>query len=225
MNKNESALVLFSGGQDSTTSLYWAKNEFKEVRTIGFHYGQRHHFETEVAKNLARIADVEFDLVEISSLSQLSPNALTNNSISVDSVKPQNSLPNTFVPGRNLIFLTYAAAFAYSRGIKHLVTGVSQTDYSGYPDCRDGFVKSATKTINLAMEKDFVIHTPLMRKNKEAIWELADELGIFDLVRYNTLTCYNGIMADGCGKCPACLLRDAGLKKYLKKKEKRIKSL
>lgn len=219
MNSEESALVLFSGGQDSTTCLFWAKNEFKSVRAIGFNYGQRHNYEVEVAKTISRIAEVPFEEISIDILSKTVHNSLTDLSIEV-APKPENELPNTFVPGRNLIFLTYAAILARSYGIKHIITGISQTDYSGYPDCRDKFVKSAEKTINLALLTDVEIHTPLMFKSKEQIWKLSDDLGIFDLVRHNTLTCYNGIMSTGCGKCPACLLRNQGLAKYLKKRDK-----
>lgn len=222
MKSEESALVLFSGGQDSTTCLFWAKQQFKEVRTVGFNYGQRHNYEVEVAKTIARIAEVPFELITIDILSKTIDNSLTNPDIEVEP-KPENALPNTFVPGRNLILLTYAAILARNYGIKHLITGISQTDYSGYPDCREKFVKSAQKTINLALETDIEIHTPLMFKSKEVIWELSDELGVFDLVRHNTLTCYNGIMSTGCGKCPACLLRNQGLEKYMKKREKLLK--
>ncbi|MEI7676716.1 MAG: 7-cyano-7-deazaguanine synthase QueC [Bacteroidales bacterium] len=222
MKNNESALVLFSGGQDSTTCLFWAKKEFKDVRTVGFNYGQRHNYEVEVAKTIAKIADVPFELITIDILSKAIDNSLTNLDIEV-APKPKDELPNTFVPGRNLIFLTYASILARSYGIKHIVTGISQTDFSGYPDCREKFVKSAQKTINLALESDIEIHTPLMFKSKEVIWQLSDELGVFDLVRHNTLTCYNGIMATGCGKCPACMLRNSGLDRYLKKREKLLR--
>ena len=222
MKNNESALVLFSGGQDSTTCLFWAKKEFKDVRTVGFNYGQRHNYEVEVAKTIAKIADVPFELITIDILSKAIDNSLTNLDIEV-APKPKDELPNTFVPGRNLIFLTYASILARSYGIKHIVTGISQTDFSGYPDCREKFVKSAQKTINLALESDIEIHTPLMFKSKEVIWQLSDELGVFDLVRHNTLTCYNGIMAAGCGKCPACMLRNNGLERYLKKREKLLR--
>lgn len=222
MKSEESALVLFSGGQDSTTCLFWAKKEFKNVRTVGFNYGQRHNYEVEVAKTIAKIADVPFELITIDILSKSIDNSLTNLSIEVEP-KPADALPNTFVPGRNLIFLTYASILARSYGINHIVTGISQTDFSGYPDCREKFVKSAQKTINLALETEIEIHTPLMFKSKEVIWQLSDELGVFDLVRHNTLTCYNGIMADGCGKCPACMLRNQGLERYIKKREKQLK--
>ena len=149
--------------------------------------------------------------------------SLTNASIEMDQEKPEDSYPNTFVPGRNMVFLTFAAILARGKGIYHLVTGVSEADYSGYPDCRDTFVRSLNVTLNLAMDEQFVIHTPLMDRDKSEVWELSDELGVFDLVRTQTLTCYNGVMAEGCGHCPACKLRKDGLEKYLKRKEENQK--
>lgn len=215
---NESALVLFSGGQDSTTCLFWAKRHFKKVYALSFLYGQKHQKEVDIARNIAEKADVEFHLMDASFISKLGSNSLTDSSIEMDQEKPADSFPNTFVPGRNLFFLSIAAVFAREKGVRHLVTGVSQTDFSGYPDCRDSFVKSLNVTINLAMDEQFVIHTPLMWIDKTETWALADELGVFDLVRNETLTCYNGIPADGCGHCPACKLRNHGLQEYLKRK-------
>ena len=136
----------------------------------------------------------------------------------MDQEKPADSYPNTFVPGRNMVFLTFAAILARSKGIFNLVTGVSEADFSGYPDCHDTFVRSLNVTLNLAMDERFVIHTPLMDRDKSEVWELSDTLGVFDLVRTQTLTCYNGIMAEGCGHCPACKLRREGLEKYLKRR-------
>nr|WP_320039755.1 7-cyano-7-deazaguanine synthase QueC [uncultured Bacteroides sp.] len=215
---NESAVVLFSGGQDSTTCLFWAKRHFKKVYALSFLYGQKHQKEVDIARNIAEKADVEFHLMDASFISKLGSNSLTDSSIEMDQEKPADSFPNTFVPGRNLFFLSIAAVFAREKGVRHLVTGVSQTDFSGYPDCRDSFVKSLNVTINLAMDEQFVIHTPLMWIDKTETWALADELGVFDLVRNETLTCYNGIPADGCGHCPACKLRNHGLQEYLKRK-------
>ena len=157
-------------------------------------------------------------------ISQLAHNSLTDTSIPMDSEKPADGVPNTFVPGRNLFFLSIAAVYAREHGIKHLVTGVSQTDFSGYPDCRDSFIKSLNVTLNLAMDDSFVIHTPLMWIDKCQTWALADELGVLDLIRHRTLTCYNGIVGDGCGHCPACTLRREGLEAYLKLKEKQPES-
>ncbi|MFA6863649.1 MAG: 7-cyano-7-deazaguanine synthase QueC [Dysgonamonadaceae bacterium] len=212
---NEDALVLFSGGQDSTTCLFWAKEQFKTVTALCFSYGQRHSQEVENARRIAKKADVPFEVMDATIISHLSPNSLTDNKIEMDQEHPADSFPNTFVPGRNMLFVTFAASLAFSRDIRHIVTGVSEADYSGYPDCRDTFMHSLNTTINLAMDKHFLIHTPLMWRNKAKVWELADELGVFDLVRNETLTCYNGIIADGCGKCPACKLRKKGLDEYL----------
>jgi len=217
MYNKESVLVLFSGGQDSTTCLYWALRNFSSVRTLCFTYGQRHSKEVEVAKMIAEEVNVPFQLLDASIISQLSVNSLTSD-IAMDQEKPEDSYPNTFVPGRNLLFLTFAAVIARSHGIRHIVTGVSEADYSGYPDCRDTFILSANTSINLAMDEHFQIHTPLMWRDKTAVWQLADELGVFDIIRNKTLTCYNGIIADGCGHCPACVLRKQGFENYLKVK-------
>lgn len=215
METNESALVLHSGGQDSTTCLFWALKNFKEVWTLCITYGQRHACEVEAAQKIAKNAGVPFLALDAGIISLLSDNSLTNHDLVMDQEKPENSYPNTFVPGRNLFFLTFAAVIARSHGIKNIVTGVSQADYSGYPDCRDTFIRSANVTLNLAMDEQFIIHTPLMWLSKAETWALADELGVFDTVRNDTLTCYNGIIADGCGHCPACKLRNDGLKEYL----------
>jgi len=216
MQNNQSALVLFSGGQDSTTCLYWAIKHFNEVRTLCFTYGQRHSIEVEAARQLAAEANVPFQVLDASIISQLADNSLTNFALTMDQDKPENSYPNTFVPGRNLFFLTFGAVIARTHGIRNLVTGVSQADYSGYPDCRDTFIRSANATLNLAMDEHFIIHTPLMWLSKAETWALADELGVFEIVKNKTLTCYNGIIAGGCGQCPSCKLRNAGLREYEK---------
>ena len=216
---NNKALVVLSGGQDSTTCLFWAKKEFKEVYAISFNYGQKHQHETAIAQSIAERAGVSFKLMDIYFISQLATNcSLTDSSIKMDEEKPEGSFPNTFVPGRNLFFLSIAAVYARSLGIRDIVTGVSQTDFSGYPDCRDSFIKSLNVSLNLAMDEQFVLHTPLMWKDKAETWEMADNLGVFDIVRNETLTCYNGVVGDGCGHCPACLLRRKGLEVYLEKK-------
>ena len=231
MNK-ETALVVFSGGQDSTTCLFWALKHFKKVMALTFTYGQKHVREVEVAEQIAAKAgeiarqnglnegggDVEWHVMDVSFISQLSRNSLTDSSIVMDKEKPAGGPPNTFVPGRNLFFLSVAAVFARERGINHLVTGVSQTDYSGYPDCRDAFIKALNVSLNLGMDEQFVIHTPLMWIDKAQTWAKADKLGVLDLIRHETLTCYNGIPGDGCGQCPACQLRREGLELYLKTK-------
>ncbi len=213
--KNQDAIVLFSGGQDSTTCLFWAKREFKKVYALCFTYGQRHSQEVENARRLAELADVEFINLDTTVISHLAPNSLTNKEIIMDKEKPSDSYPNTFVPGRNLLFLTFAATIAYAKDIRHIVTGVSEADYSGYPDCRDTFIKSANATLNLAMDKQFVIHTPLMWRTKKEVWQLSDELGVFDLIKNETLTCYNGVQAGGCDDCPACIIRNKGLEEFL----------
>lgn len=216
---NSRALVVFSGGQDSTTCLYWAKERFEQVHALSFTYGQKHVREVEVAADIARRAGVPFSSMDVSFISSLAQNSLTDTSIAMDESKPQDGPPNTFVPGRNLFFLSIAAVFARERGIRHLVTGVSQTDFSGYPDCRDSFIRSLNVTLNLGMDEQFVIHTPLMWMDKCGTWAMADRLGVLDLVRHHTLTCYNGIPGDGCGHCPACKLRREGLEEYLLQKE------
>lgn len=218
--KESEALVVFSGGQDSTTCLYWALRNFKKVTTITFSYGQKHSNEVEMARAIAEKAGVEFNLQDVSFISRIGTSSLTDSSIEMDQEKPADSVPNTFVPGRNLFFLSVAAVFARERGIRHLVTGVSQTDFSGYPDCRDSFIKSLNVTLNLAMDDQFVIHTPLMWIDKAETWALADKLGVLDIIRNETLTCYNGVPGDGCGHCPSCKLRNEGLKAYLADPEK-----
>ncbi len=223
---DEGVLVVLSGGQDSTTCLFWAKQYFKDVYALSFQYGQRHNEETELARKMAERAGAHWELMDLSFISSLSDNSLTNASIQMDEEKPEGTPPNTFVPGRNLFFLSVAAVYARSHGVRHIVTGVSQTDFSGYPDCRDSFIRSLNVSLNMAMDEQFVIHTPLMWIDKAQTWQLADELGVFDLVREQTLTCYNGVKGDGCGHCPACHLRKAGLDKYLKQKaEGRVKPL
>ncbi|NDV81910.1 7-cyano-7-deazaguanine synthase QueC [Bacteroides sp. 51] len=215
MMNMESAVVLFSGGQDSTTCLFWAKKQFRKVYALSFLYGQKHAHEVQQAKKIAEEAGVEFHVMDVSFIGQLGRNSLTDLTLEMDKEQPAGSVPNTFVPGRNLFFLSIAAVFAREKEVYHLVTGVSQTDYSGYPDCRDSFIKSLNVTLNLAMDEQFVLHTPLMWLDKAQTWALADELGVFDLVRNDTLTCYNGIIGDGCGDCPACKLRKQGLETYV----------
>ena len=192
---NNSAVVLLSGGQDSTTCLFWAKERFKNVYALGFKYGQRHENETEIAAKIAAIANVPFKVCNIDMLKQLTSNSLTDNSMIMDSEKPADSFPNTFVPGRNMIFITYAAGYAYSIGAHNIVTGVSQADFSGYPDCRNTFIKSVNASVNLAMDYEFEIHTPLMWRDKEAVWELSYQLGVLDIIKNKSLTCYNGVIA------------------------------
>ena len=214
--KNEKAVVVFSGGQDSTTCLFYAKEHFKEVELVTFQYGQRHDLEIKVAEDIAKEQGLKHHILDMSLLSQLSPNALTDHSMQIEN--DENGIPNTFVPARNLLFLSFAGALAYQIRAKHIITGVCETDFSGYPDCRDSFIKSMNLSLNLSMDKDFVIHTPLMWLNKKETWALSDQLGALDYVREKTLTCYNGVMSDGCGECPACKLRKQGLDQYLETK-------
>lgn len=217
---NDTALVVFSGGQDSTTCLYWAKREFKNVRAISFIYGQKHVLEVELAKNIAKEANVELEIMDVSFISKLSTGcSLTDTSLEIEEEKKDgDTFPSTFVPGRNLFFLSIAAVKARELGIRHIVTGVGQSDFSGYPDCRDSFIKSLNVTLNLAMNEQFILHTPLMWLDKAQTWALSDELGVLDVIRHKTLTCYNGVIGDGCGHCPSCKLRNNGLKKYLETK-------
>ncbi|WP_286232321.1 7-cyano-7-deazaguanine synthase QueC [Neobacillus mesonae] len=212
--KNEKAVVVFSGGQDSTTCLFWALKNFREVEAVTFDYNQRHLLEIECAERIANEVGVRHHILDMSLLNQLAPNALTRSEIEVKD-GAEGELPSTFVPGRNLLFLSFAGVLASQVGAKHIITGVCETDFSGYPDCRDMFVKSLNVTLNLAMDDNFVIHTPLMWINKTQTWALADELGKLDFVREKTLTCYNGVISDGCGECPACVLRKRGLEEYL----------
>lgn len=217
----DTALVVFSGGQDSTTCLFWAKRAFAHVRAISFIYGQKHVKEIELARSIAAEAGIPLEVKDVSFIGSLGRNSLTDSSIKMDEEKPENSVPNTFVPGRNLFFLSIAAVYAREQGIRHIVTGVSQTDFSGYPDCRDSFIKSLNVTLNLAMDDEFVLHAPLMWLDKAETWALADELNVLELIRHKTLTCYNGIPGDGCGACPACTLRRKGLEKYLSNRNPR----
>ena len=215
MNK-EKAVVVFSGGQDSTTCLFWAKKRYKEVIAVSFDYGQKHSLELECAKDICKKYDVEHHIMDLNLLNQLAPNSLTRVDIKVDKKKEEDKLPNSLVDGRNMLFLTFVAVFAKQRGINTIITGVSQSDFSGYPDCRDVFIKSLNVTLNLAMDYQFEVLTPLMWIDKAETWKLADDLGVLDIVKNETLTCYNGIKGNGCGECPACTLRKNG---YLKFKE------
>lgn len=227
---NETALVLFSGGQDSATCLAWALSRFGCVETLGFHYGQRHAIELDCRAALrdgmtsvdpgweGRLG--ESHTLDIPTLGAVSETALTRDvAIEMD----KDGLPNTFVPGRNLIFLTFAATLAYRRGIRHIVGGMCETDYSGYPDCRDETIKALQAALNLGMDRDFALHTPLMWLDKAETWKLAEDLGgaaLVDLIRDQSHTCYlgeRGARHDwgyGCGECPACRLRARGWQQY-----------
>ncbi|MFA5878765.1 MAG: 7-cyano-7-deazaguanine synthase QueC [Candidatus Margulisiibacteriota bacterium] len=201
------ALVLLSGGQDSTTCLAIALKAFpNQVEAIGFNYGQRHLAELKAAEKIARIAQIPFKVLDLSLLGQITHNALTSKEIKIE--QNQGQLPSTFVDGRNMVFLLFAAIYAKNKNIKNIYIGACQTDYSGYPDCRDEFIKSANQTLNLAMDYEFKIITPLMWLTKAEEIKLMQLLG--NLAWYqHTLTCYEGINPP-CGICPACKLRAKG---------------
>jgi 7-cyano-7-deazaguanine synthase len=222
----QSALVLFSGGQDSTTCLAWALDRFERVETIGFDYRQRNRVELDARPKVRAAIAAAFPhwrpklgddhLLDLAALAEISDSAMTRD---VAIAARADGLPNTFVPGRNLLFLAFAAALAYRRGIRRLVTGVCETDYSGYPDCRDDTIKALQVALNLGMATRLIVETPLMWIDKAATWRLARDLGgdtLVDIVREDTHTCYEGDRSRrhewgrGCGQCPACALRAAG---------------
>ena len=235
MTASEKALVLFSGGQDSTTCLAWALDHYQEVETIGFDYRQRHSIELDCRLTvLQKIRSLmpawrnklgEDHLIDLPVLNKISDTALTRDvEISLDG----NGLPSTFVPGRNLVFLTFAGIVAYRRGSKHLVAGMCETDYSGYPDCRDDTVKAFQVAMNFGMDTRFVIHSPLMWSDKADTWALAEKLGgetLINLIIEETHTCYLGDREQrhpwgyGCGTCPACVLRLDGWENFSKRTE------
>ena len=204
------ALVVLSGGQDSTTCLYWAIERFglDNVSSVTFDYGQRHRIELDCARDVAAFAGIPNEVLPIDTFAALGGDALTDDIDVQAAPLAETGLPNTFVPGRNLIFLTFAAAYAYRRGIADLVTGVAETDYSGYPDCRETTIASLQQTLCLGMEAEIRIHAPLMHRSKQATVELAGELGALPAMAM-THTCYNG-KRPPCGACPACLLRAKG---------------
>jgi len=227
---NNKALVLFSGGQDSSTCLAWALSRFDYVETIGFDYGQRHSVELLCRTNVRVAIETSFQdwasrlgddqTIDFGVLGAISETALTRD---VEIAMQENDLPNTFVPGRNLLFLTIGACIAYRRGLKHIVGGMCETDYSGYPDCRDDTIKALQAAINLGMGSRYVFHTPLMWIDKAQTWQLARQLGgeaFVDVLIEHTHTCYQGDRSArhawgyGCGKCPACLLRAEGFHRF-----------
>lgn len=230
----EKALVLFSGGQDSTVCLAWALERFGAVETVGFDYGQRHAVELACRPDVMAALRAEFPewagrlgedhMADLSVLATLGDTALTREA---EIAMGADGLPNTFVPGRNLVFLTIAAAIAYRRGARHIVAGMCETDFSGYPDCRDDTVKAMQLALNLGMDRRFVLHTPLMWIDKAETWAMAEDLGgaaLVDLVRERTHTCYLGVRdtlhdwGHGCGACPACELRAKGYARYWARK-------
>ena len=230
MKKKNTALVLFSGGQDSTVCLAWALARFDQVETVGFDYGQRHAVELEARPKVRAAIGEHFPqwkkklgadhVLALDVLKAIGGSALTD---AVRIEMGQNGLPTTFVPGRNLLFLTVAAALAYRRGSRDLVAGMCETDFSGYPDCRDATIKAMGQALDLGMDTKFVVHTPLMWIDKAHTWALAEELGgkaLVDLIIEDTVTCYEGDRTHrhdwgyGCGACPACDLRAKGYEQY-----------
>lgn len=206
-----SALVLLSGGQDSTTCLYWSLSRFEQIEALCFDYQQRNRVELESAKKVAEIAKVPLHILPINTFAAIGGDSLTDTHIPVEHrgiIEKGEPLPNSFVPGRNLIFLTFASAFAYRKAITHLVTGVCETDFSGYPDCRADSIASLQQTIRLGMEYPITIHTPLMGLTKAGTVKLAQQLGATEALAW-THTCYEGKIPP-CGECPSCLLRARG---------------
>ena len=218
---SQGALVLFSGGQDSATCLAWALARFEHVETLGFDYRQRHVVELDCRAALrAGMPSPRLGpdhTLDLGVLGEISETALTRDA---EITLRADGLPNTFVPGRNLIFLTLGAALAYRRGLRHIVAGMCETDYSGYPDCRDDTIKALQAAINLGMNTRLVLHTPLMWRDKAATWRLAEKYGVVELIRTESHSCYKGergvlhAWGHGCGACPACALRAKGWASY-----------
>jgi 7-cyano-7-deazaguanine synthase len=223
----DNALVLLSGGQDSTTSLFWARKNFRHVSCITFYYAQKHSSETECAQKICRMLSLDLNMLDISFMKDLVISGLFNKEKRITGAPhpSNNSVPSAFVPYRNLLFLVLASGWAHTLGTRHIVTGVCETDFSGYADCRDVFIKSAQATLNLAIDskdRHIIIHTPLMWLTKAETFRLAEELGCLDVVINETITCYNGVMdmhpyGRGCNICPACRLRKKGFNEYIKK--------
>ena len=211
------ALVIFSGGQDSTTCLFQAMQQYgaENVQAITFAYGQRHGIELERAASIAQELGIRQTVLDLSLITAITHNALTDAQAAIET--DAQGMPNTFVDGRNALFLLYAAIYAKSQNIRDIFIGVCETDFSGYPDCRQIFVQSMNVTLNLAMAYDFRLHTPLMYLTKKQTWALADELGVLDYIRTRTHTCYLGV-DGGCHECPSCVLRERGLAEYLAEK-------
>ena len=214
------AVLIFSGGQDSTTCLIQALHHYDEVHCITFDYGQRHKQEIEVAQKIAASLGVQHHkIIDAQVLSTLSISALTRDSIPVPQHIKEDEVPSTFVPGRNILFFTLAGIYAYQIGATTLITGVCDTDFSNYPDCRQDFVTQIQKALTLGMDYPLTLKTPLMSLTKAETWALADRYQKMDWVRKNTLTCYHGIIGDGCRSCIACELREKGRQSYLHARE------
>lgn len=197
---NSTALVLLSGGQDSTTCLFWAKEKFTNITALSFDFGQKNINELECAKHICDLTNIEHIILDLNVMGNLRQS-------------------NNFISGRNLFFISFAALVAQQRNIKDIVIGVSQQDFNHFSDCRDAFIKSLNVTLNLGMNFEFFIHTPLIHLNKKETWELADTMGVINIIENNTLTCYEGIPGKGCGACTSCKLRNAGYNEYIESKK------
>ncbi|MBW0454139.1 MAG: 7-cyano-7-deazaguanine synthase QueC [Candidatus Kinetoplastibacterium crithidii] len=230
MKVNNKALVLFSGGQDSTTCLAWALEIYDEVETISFDYGQRHNVELVARSKVLESIRSSFPdwdkklgssyVIEIDFIKKILETSLTSNT----NIETKNGMPNTFVPGRNLLFFNLAATLGYKKGIEIIVGGMGQTDFSGYPDCRDNSIKSQQIALSLGFGKDFILETPLMWKNKRQVWDFAKDIGghkLVDIIIKDTHTCYVGDRSKlndwgyGCGNCPSCILRKSGWESWI----------
>ncbi|MBD9440485.1 7-cyano-7-deazaguanine synthase QueC [Pseudomonas sp. PDM04] len=212
---NKKAVIVFSGGQDSTTCLIHALPMYDEVHCLTFDYGQRHRAEIDVAQQLSKRLGVKVHKVlDTSLLNELAVSSLTRDNIPI-ARSTRAGVPATFVPGRNILFLTLASIYAYQVGAEAVITGVSEAESSGYPDCSDEFVSVLNDAVKLGMDYNLRIEAPLMWLNKAETWALAEYHNQFELVRYHTLTCYNGVMGSGCGDCDACGLRSGGLSRFL----------
>jgi 7-cyano-7-deazaguanine synthase len=220
--QENTALLLFSGGQDSSTCLYWAKHRFNTCEAVFFHYEQRHRVEFESAAFLAKKENIRLHELHVPAFKEIGGTAMIEK-IRID--KGSDDLPNTFVPGRNIVFLSLAASLAYNRGIHDLVTGVNDADYSGYPDCRRNFIVSMQESLSMGLDYPLRIHAPLQKLNKADIWALSDELGVMKNIILYSHTCYLGDHEHlhewgyGCGHCPACLLRMKGYENFINKKK------
>ncbi|RON44951.1 7-cyano-7-deazaguanine synthase QueC [Pseudomonas frederiksbergensis] len=221
------AVIVFSGGQDSTTCLIHALPNYDEIHCITFDYGQRHRAEIEVAQRLSvKLGVAVHKVLDTTLLNELAISSLTRDNIPVPTAAhSSDGLPNTFVPGRNILFLTLASIYAYQVGADTIITGICQADLSDFPDCRDEFITSFNKSVELGMNYKLRIENPLLNLSKAEIWALAKYHEKFDLIRHHTLSCYNGLKGDGCANCNACNLRANGLNDFLKNKTRTLDSL
>ena len=216
--ENRTALVLFSGGQDSSTCIYWAKKEFAAVEAVFFHYEQRHMVEYESVKHVTEKEHILLHELHVPAFKEIGGTAMIDH-IAIE--QGANDLPNTFVPGRNIVFLTLAASLAYKRGIRDIVIGVNDADYSGYPDCRMEFIASMQASLSIGLDYPIQLHAPLQSMSKSEIWALSDRLGVMNEIIKYSHTCYIGDHTTlnpwgyGCGKCPACILRKKGFENFL----------